>query len=180
MNIINEKIKKETAVSPVVGVMLMLVVTIVVAAVVASFSGGVSVETQKSPTFIISGTYSQSSGLVLTHMGGDDIINADIYVRPSTGFGDAYSKLTWKTKTINDKDVWHTGDSLFVEAKDIQPKTDGTTDAGGSNAKYYGFNYNKFEDTSMGHFTPAIGKSFTVEVVKDGVTIAKTDVKITA
>jgi FlaG/FlaF family flagellin (archaellin) len=43
----------ENAVSPVVGVMLMLVVTIIIAAVVSGFSGGVFGTTQKAPTAAI-------------------------------------------------------------------------------------------------------------------------------
>ena len=42
--------KGEEAVSPVVGVMLMLVVTIIIAAVVSGFAGGLVTGTQKSPT----------------------------------------------------------------------------------------------------------------------------------
>jgi flagellin-like protein len=41
--------KKERAVSPVVGVMLMLVVTIIIAAVVSAFAGGLSTGTKKAP-----------------------------------------------------------------------------------------------------------------------------------
>lgn len=41
--------KKDEAVSPVVGVMLMLVVTIIIAAVVSGFAGGLSGENQKAP-----------------------------------------------------------------------------------------------------------------------------------
>lgn len=41
--------KKEDAVSPVVGVMLMLVVTIIIAAVVSGFAGGLAGGTQKAP-----------------------------------------------------------------------------------------------------------------------------------
>jgi FlaG/FlaF family flagellin (archaellin) len=41
--------KKEAAVSPVVGVMLMLVVTIIIAAVVSGFAGGLAGGTQKAP-----------------------------------------------------------------------------------------------------------------------------------
>lgn len=44
--------KKEQAVSPVVGVMLMLVVTIIIAAVVASFAGGFAGTQEKSPTIV--------------------------------------------------------------------------------------------------------------------------------
>jgi FlaG/FlaF family flagellin (archaellin) len=42
-------IKKDDAVSPVVGVMLMLVVTIIIAAVVSAFAGGITGDVQKAP-----------------------------------------------------------------------------------------------------------------------------------
>ncbi|MBR4285425.1 MAG: type IV pilin N-terminal domain-containing protein, partial [Methanocorpusculum sp.] len=65
--------KKEDAVSPIVGVMLMLVATIIVAAVVAAFAGGIAGDTEASPNIVISGTYSQTSGLALKHVSGDSI-----------------------------------------------------------------------------------------------------------
>jgi archaeal type IV pilus assembly protein PilA len=43
----------ENAVSPVVGVMLMLVVTIIIAAVVSAFAGGLSGGTQEAPSAVI-------------------------------------------------------------------------------------------------------------------------------
>ena len=42
-------LQKDDAVSPVIGVMLMLVVTIIIAAVVSSFAGGLAGDTQKAP-----------------------------------------------------------------------------------------------------------------------------------
>jgi len=44
-----QKLKNEEAVSPVVGVMLMLVVTIIIAAVVSAFAGGISSSQEKVP-----------------------------------------------------------------------------------------------------------------------------------
>lgn len=43
------KTKREDAVSPVVGVMLMLVVTIIIAAMAASFAGGLSANEKIAP-----------------------------------------------------------------------------------------------------------------------------------
>lgn len=48
--------KKDSAVSPVVGVMLMLVVTIIIAAVVASFAGGLVTSTEPAPTAVLTAT----------------------------------------------------------------------------------------------------------------------------
>lgn len=45
--------QKESAVSPVVGVMLMLVVTIIIAAVVAAFAGGLTSSPQKAPNAVL-------------------------------------------------------------------------------------------------------------------------------
>ncbi|WP_319578758.1 type IV pilin N-terminal domain-containing protein [uncultured Methanospirillum sp.] len=74
---------KESAVSPVVGVLLMLVVTIIIAAVVSSFAGGLTGGTTKAPTASLevhvkaaelqggtsSGDYVPA--FTIKHMGGD-------------------------------------------------------------------------------------------------------------
>lgn len=62
----------ETAVSPVVGVMLMLVVTIVIAAVVSAFAGGFSGGVKKSPQCTIEATPDISNHVIsFEHKGGD-------------------------------------------------------------------------------------------------------------
>lgn len=48
---------KEDAVSPVVGVMLMIVVTVVIAAVVISFSGGLAADVEKAPNAVLDVQY---------------------------------------------------------------------------------------------------------------------------
>ena len=61
--------KKDNAVSPVVGVMLMLVVTIIIAAVVSVFAGGLMTNQQAAPSLTMditiknSGYYGSSSFL---------------------------------------------------------------------------------------------------------------------
>ena len=54
----------EEAVSPVVGVMLMLVVTIIIAAVVSAFAGGLATTTGKAPTLAMD-TVIQNDGTAL-------------------------------------------------------------------------------------------------------------------
>jgi len=56
---------KDNAVSPVVGVMLMLVVTIILAAVVASFAGGIGGTAETTPIMTLTTEYSPSDGLIL-------------------------------------------------------------------------------------------------------------------
>ena len=53
MTPIMKRTEKDDAVSPVVGVMLMLVVTIIIAAVVAAFASGVAGGTEKAPTVVL-------------------------------------------------------------------------------------------------------------------------------
>lgn len=66
------KQEKENAVSPVVGVMLMLVVTIIIAALVSSFAGGLGTTTEKTPLVTFTAEYGQLNGLVLRSTGASD------------------------------------------------------------------------------------------------------------
>jgi len=65
--------RNEGAVSPVVGVMLMLVVTIIIAAVVSAFSGGVAQSTPKAPQVSIGAEVHNGVDIILDHKGGDTI-----------------------------------------------------------------------------------------------------------
>ena len=56
----------DDAVSPVVGVMLMLVVTIIIAALVSSFAGGLGASTEATPTVAFTVDYDRGDGLLLT------------------------------------------------------------------------------------------------------------------
>ena len=195
--------KKEDAVSPIVGVMLMLVATIIVAAIVAAFAGGLAAETDASPNIIISGTYSQTDGLLLKHLSGDSVSGVDIYVRPDQGFSTSYHKLSWKAGEIAENDVWNAGDIKEIAAKDIQKETDGAPDSYYySKTKYldesYGISYNSgtryynstnhdgqsdvfgFNFKGNEKKSTAVGKTMIVELHKDGRIIASTPVKIMA
>ena len=195
--------KKEDAVSPIVGVMLMLVATIIVAAIVAAFAGGLAAETDASPNIIISGTYSQTDGLLLKHLSGDSVSGVGIYVRPDQGFSTSYYKLSWKAGEIAENDVWNAGDIKEIAAKDIQKETDGAPDSYYySKTKYldesYGISYNSgtsyynstnhdgqsdvfgFNFKGNEKKSTAVGKTMIVELHKDGRIIASTPVKIMA
>ena len=81
---------KEDAVSPVVGVMLMLVVTIIIAAVVSGFAGGLTGNTKVAPTASINVEFVQDDGgmgpayvedkIVFEHLSGDSIPTKDIEI----------------------------------------------------------------------------------------------------
>jgi len=95
---------KDSAISPVVGVMLMLVVTIIIAAVVSAFAGGIASSPKKTmPNTGIEATYSQTSGMTLSHVRGDPVAlsQVDFRTTPSELFGADASKFTWNiNKTI--------------------------------------------------------------------------------
>ena len=61
------------AVSPVVGVMLMLVVTLIIAAIVSGFAGSMVSSSSITPQAIITAEYSQANGMIITHSGGDSL-----------------------------------------------------------------------------------------------------------
>ena len=98
--------KDREAVSPVVGVMLMLVVTIILAAVVSSFSGGLATDEQKAPQasiaakFVIDAVndtnttnyepdyatnFSAANGILFENMGGDAFSLDDIEIQLQSG-----------------------------------------------------------------------------------------------
>jgi len=81
--------KSESAVSPVIGILLMIVVTVIIAAVVSGFAGNLVQSQQKVPQAQISGTFSVHDGFTIKHNGGDSIPTRDmiITVRNSRLFG---------------------------------------------------------------------------------------------
>ncbi|WP_220681479.1 type IV pilin N-terminal domain-containing protein [Methanofollis formosanus] len=81
--------KDESAVSPVVGVMLMLVVTVIIAAVVSAFAGGMAETQSKTPQVTLNAKYAQSEGLTLYHEGGDTLGIGEfkLLLHPSSNYG---------------------------------------------------------------------------------------------
>ena len=78
--------KKEDAVSPVIGVMLMLVVTIVIAAVVAAFAGGLGGDVEMAPTAVLDISAHAKDGdgknkLKITSLSGDALKTSDISIK---------------------------------------------------------------------------------------------------
>lgn len=72
---------RDAAVSPVIGVMLMLVVTIIIAAVVSAFAGSLAGGTNNAPQMAISGKLIDGDKLILTHKGGDALVWENIEIR---------------------------------------------------------------------------------------------------
>ena len=182
----NNKANGNEAVSPVVGVMLMLVVTIIVAAVVSAFAGGLTESTEKAPQISLKATYSQTDGLTISHQGGDSIGTLDtvVLVRLGKTFGDA-GHMVWAqnaTTIVNERgkaagsaNAW-LRDGGYSGVKSFAP---------GDNA-YIEPPYNAKEFMQPGASatygidnTANIGKTFWLEFAdKSGNTFAKTEVVI--
>ena len=85
--------KKEDAVSPVIGVMLMLVVTIVIAAVVAAFAGGLATETESAPVAVLDAdVYKTGPKVVLRSLSGDNLQLNELSVNVLSVEGDLLAK----------------------------------------------------------------------------------------
>ncbi|ADN37205.1 conserved hypothetical protein [Methanolacinia petrolearia DSM 11571] len=91
--------ENNSAVSPVIGVMLMLVVTIVIAAVVSAFSGGFIDGQTKAPQANVKGTFSISGGMTITNAGGDSLATKDLIftIRDGPTFGPNLESSTAQT-----------------------------------------------------------------------------------
>lgn len=120
-----ESKSRESAVSPVVGVMLMLVVTIIIAAVVSAFSGSMATGKEKAPQASLEchitwgdPMYTGSPGPAFTmkHMGGDPINTKD--VKLVTSWANA-SGIYHMQSTV--APTYTAGDEVYYD------KTDGTT-----------------------------------------------------
>jgi len=81
--------RNDHAVSPVVGVMLMLVVTIIIAAVVSAFAGSTASSQEKAPQALITGKFSVANGMEIIHTGGDVLSVKDVsfLITPNSNFG---------------------------------------------------------------------------------------------
>ena len=182
----DNKLIGNEAVSPVVGVMLMLVVTIIIAAVVSAFAGGLTESTSKAPQVSLKATYSQTDGLTISHQGGDAIGTLDtiVIVRLGDTFGDA-GHMAWTQNATNIVDTrgkapgsanaW-LRDGGYSGVKSFAPGDNAFIEAP-YNTK--GFMQPGASDTYSISNTKNIGKTFWVELTdKSGKTFGRTEVVI--
>ncbi|WP_135302534.1 type IV pilin [Haloarcula amylovorans] len=116
---IKQLINDDDAVSPVIGVILMVAITVILAAVIASFVLGLGDQAQQTtPQASFSWDYdSSSSDVTITHDGGDSIEVQEIYIRGEFGStGD--SAATWGNwSTLGATDDVSAGNSIDVGAE---------------------------------------------------------------
>jgi len=155
----------EEAVSPVIGIMLMLVVTIIIAAVVSAFAGGLGTTTEPRPTVTMEVSYSQTDGLIITNTGSSSTPTGfSVWIRPGeeTGMTDYAYEIPLDDSKI--APVFATGTSIYVNAEDVQ------------NAlieKYEQYRYPWMITCDLEGQRNAVGKTFYVELVDESGTFAK-------
>lgn len=197
-----EKIQ-EQGVSPVVGVMLMLVVVIIIAAIVSAFAGSAVSTQKKVPQATITATYSISNGLSISHVGGDPLPTNDLTftIRDNPVFGPNLEMLSAqvlnKSAIVNSKGeslsvygegtsnitAFVSGDILYMNAADtscdlMQPAITPSDYHSYQTGIAYGGNKPSFWRLCIRNPDNA-GKSFALEVSdKRGSLISKTDVTI--
>jgi FlaG/FlaF family flagellin (archaellin) len=124
--------KQNAAVSPVIGIILMIALTLIIAAVVSSFAGGMIETREKIPTVTFEAKFSQASGLSLLYLSGEPLPLSMLTVRltPSETFGiDAKqdTRIIDKTafqdkdgkKWVTDISVMKVGDKHYVKKDDL-------------------------------------------------------------
>ena len=109
---------RDDAVSPVIGVMLMLSITIILAAVLMAFAGGMADTKPATPSVDLSAEFVKSGSdivLCLSHDGGDalnpDDIKVTAYVRNAAASG---TPLIIKD-FIGDDTAWNAGETLVID-----------------------------------------------------------------
>jgi len=114
--------KWERAVSPVVGVMLMLVVTIIIAAIVSAFAGNALEGTDQAPQATIQGicyvNSSQQNLVVLTHMGGDSLVpsRTEVVIKKGDEWGSYTGILSGYTQQISKTKISDSNGKLWLNA----------------------------------------------------------------
>ena len=122
--------ENEKAVSPVIGVVLMVAITVVLAAVIAGFvlSIGMTPVTPQA-SFAVKSCSADAGGIILEHQGGDSILLADITgtIDPDGASGATYPEAAeWDfTIDINDNDVIDPGDQIDSIATTTTSPTSG-------------------------------------------------------
>lgn len=116
MKKIQMKKQNEDAVSPVIGVMLMLVVTIIIAALVAVFSSGVVGNTDPAPNTLLKASVDSAKGTVyVTSISGDKIDLSKVTVAVYNDDGEELAEYHSPTKANGVGDMLESGNTLDIK-----------------------------------------------------------------
>jgi flagellin-like protein len=133
----------DEAVSPVVGVMLMLVVTIILAAIVSAFAGGIWTAKEETLQVSLVARTPDTSTIYFDHMGGDGFNLDDIIFVLDQG--DSSLRFTNDTLSCSGCGLFNKAGQEYIRPGDIivlkgTPGTDSTTFTAGTSID---IDYNK-------------------------------------
>ncbi|SFS02985.1 flagellin N-terminal-like domain-containing protein [Halomicrobium zhouii] len=118
---IKSLLSDDDAVSPVIGVILMVAITVILAAVIATFVLGLGDQVSNTaPQASFSFDY-DGSDLTITHNGGDSINAEELFVRGTNDDGswsDGATDTVSGSTTYSDGDKISAGDSVTVSVDD--------------------------------------------------------------
>ncbi|WP_247008415.1 type IV pilin [Halorientalis litorea] len=101
---VRELLTDDDAVSPVIGVILMVAITVILAAVIASFVLGLGNTQSATPTVSFNTDYTEfnddEGNLTVTHDSGETVLASEVYVRGQNGSNGGNSVTSWNTPWI--------------------------------------------------------------------------------
>ncbi len=111
--------RNDDAVSPVIGVILMVAITVILAAVIAMFAFNMAGDVLQSPKIVGVAAKLQSDNVIVTYLGGSDDKSLDylkVTVRDAEGadIGTVYSTETSETDTPTAADKPSVGGKVTV------------------------------------------------------------------
>ena len=119
----------DRAVSPVIGVILMVAITVILAAVIGVFVLGLADDLGDGPTqaTLSFDTDTDGDNLIITHDGGDSLElvdgDYDIIVNGST-----VSDFDWSSDVTEDTETFSSGESVTIAKTAIEDEIDGDSD----------------------------------------------------
>lgn len=106
----------DDAVSPVIGVLLMLTLTLIVAAIVNSYAGGLVETETKAPSITLHVSFSQEDGMKIQHVSGDPlpVSSIKVVIKPTDTMGKRASQYSSEVNkscitNLTDTESWESG-----------------------------------------------------------------------
>ncbi len=114
---LRQLLEDDDAVSPVIGVILMVAITVILAAVIASFVLGLGPgEAQPSASFSFEEDFSTSDNeVVVTHDSGDSIDATELYLRGNVNTSESWKEKGGAASGSDDSSEVTSGDSVGVD-----------------------------------------------------------------
>jgi len=119
--------KNDEAVSPVIGVILMVAITVILAAVIAAFVFGMAGGVQSTKVVQLTATKDAAGDITVTNMGGSDIATLQALEITVDGTADTWTAGNDGPTTIGSYDTVALGSTSSQRVMIIGKFTDGST-----------------------------------------------------